>query len=653
MKVVKLKRLTLENWRAQNRTLDLTDKTIIRGANGAGKSTFVDAFFWLILGVDSQDRTNYDLYDNKREFTYENAIPAIVEGVFDVEGVEYTFKRSAKQKWTRPRNSGVYVKDKADEYVYYVDGLAVSAKLYKDNIETLFADSDKLKLMLNVRHYLQLDWRVLRKHFADMVGEIKESELMGDYVEIKPLLERFKNIEQTKEYLRQAIAPLNKRKDAFEAEINGMKQMLPPYPSNLQAVYDEIANIKEQIASVDKEIAGLGDANKPYVDKRNAELLAIETKKLEIRAKKMAYEEDSCAEIRKLKKSLAEIEDKNAEIANLNKTHAQQRITLSEQCASLGEHNAFLQEELERLRQENAEIKARIFSDKQTCTTCGQSLPPEKVDELRAVFYQNREKAHKQCVERGLKVKETLAKQIEQANRLSKQLKEIPQPMPLLSTDEILNNIEAIKNTILPFEETQMGKILENHLATMERNLTVVPEVGATELVAKKQELMNELQEQQTILASAEEYKKGEQRINERIEEQTTVGRELMRLKSLFEKCVEREREWASIISKKANQNLTCCKVVMTELSKSGEPVDVCTITADGVDVGVANTARQILSGVDIALAFQQNAGLQLPIFIDNAEQICDFNLPALKNQLIATYVSSDSNNLELSIEKA
>lgn len=653
MKVIKLKRLTLENWRAQNRTINLTDKTIIRGANGAGKSTFVDAFFWLILGVDSQDRTNYDLYDNKREFTYENAIPAIVEGVFDADGVEYTFKRSAKQKWSRPRNSGVYVKDKADEYIYYVDGLAVSAKSYKEQIETLLADSDKLKLMLNVRHYLQLDWRVLRKHFADMVGEIKESELMGDYSEIKSLLGRFKNIEQAKEYLRQAIAPLNKKMDEFEAEINGMRQMLPPYPSNLQAVHDEIANIKEQIASVDKEIVGLGDANKPYIDKRNAELLAIEEKKREIKVKKMAYEEDSYAEIRKLKKSLAEIEDKNADIVNLNKVHAQQRVSLSEQCASIGEHNTFLQEELERLRQENAEIKARVFSEEQNCATCGQPLPPEKVDELRAAFYENREKAHKQCVERGLKVKETLAKQIEQANQLSKQIEDIPQPMPLLSADEILNSIEAMRNTILPFEETQMGKILENHLATMEQSLTTISEVDTTELVAKKQELMDKLQEQQSILASAEEYKKGEQRINNRVAEQATSGQELMRLKKLHEKCVEREREWASIISKKANQHLAYCKVAMTELSKSGELVDVCTITTDGVDVGVANTARQILSGVDIALAFQLNAGLRLPIFIDNAEQICDFNLPKLENQLIATYVSSDSNSLDLSIENA
>ena len=156
MKKVTLKRLTLENWRAQNRTIDFAERTVIRGANGAGKSTVFDAFLWLLTGVDAQNRTNYDLYDNTKEFTPENAVPAVTEGVFDIDGTEYVFKRSAMQKWTRKRGTNVYEKAKSDEYTYYIDGLAVSAKTYNERIAAIFADIEKLKLMLNVKVMIML-----------------------------------------------------------------------------------------------------------------------------------------------------------------------------------------------------------------------------------------------------------------------------------------------------------------------------------------------------------------------------------------------------------------------------------------------------------------------------------------------------------------
>ena len=122
----------------------------------------------------------------------------------------------------------------------------------------------------------------------------------------------------------------------------------------------------------------------------------------------------------------------------------------------------------------------------------------------------------------------------------------------------------------------------------------------------------------------------------------------MARLEGLIAKCVEREREWASIVRDRANRYLHHCKVEMTEINKSGEINDICTITIDGVDVGVANTARQIIAGIDIANAFQRYAGVEMPLFIDNAEQICDNNIPTLRNQLVMTYV--DENYPQLTV---
>ena len=153
MKEVKIDWLSLENFKGRTMRVEFKDGiTEIRGTNEAGKSTLANGFFWLMTGADSKDRTNYDLFDSTREFTHENAIPAVSEAGLRIDGVQRILKRTARQKWTRPRGKEEYVKDKSDEYLYYIDGLAVSAKAYKDFIEQTFAPIDKLKLMLNVRY---------------------------------------------------------------------------------------------------------------------------------------------------------------------------------------------------------------------------------------------------------------------------------------------------------------------------------------------------------------------------------------------------------------------------------------------------------------------------------------------------------------------
>lgn len=647
MKKVKLLRLTLENWRAQNRTIDFSDKTIIRGANGTGKSSITAAFLWLLQGVDEYDRSNYDLYDNTKEFTYENAIPAVVEGVFDIDDVEYTFKRSAKQKWTRPRGKSEYVKDKSDEYTYYIDGLAVSAKVYKERIEGLFADMDKLKLMLNVRYYQLLDWKTLRKHFSDLVGVIDESELKGDYSSIKDLLAKHLTTEAVKEKLRQEINPLKKTNESIESEIKGMKAMLP----SLEGVDEATAMIAEKqarVAEIDKEIMGLGTANKPFIEKREKELADIRSKKEELSLAEKEWNDEQGSKVSDIEKSIQDIDAINKQTFDENNKIESQRKSLSRQIEMAQQQVQFQTEDLERLRKENMEIKARVFDENLTCQSCGQPLPLDKITELKEAFYAKREADHKACVEKGLRVKDNIAKQNELIDDLNKQISELPESQPIMSKDALLNELDDAKLNAIPFEHSEIYKILNNQLEFMESHLTIVPEVNSTELMVEKNKLNADIRELNAITAKKVAYDNGLRQIEAKEKEQSNVGIELARLEGLYDKCVEREREWASIVRDRANKHLHFCKVEMTELSKAGELNDICSITIDGVDVGVANTARQIVAGIDIAEAFQMNAGLNLPLFIDNAEQICDCNIPVVSNQKVLTYV--DANYRELTV---
>lgn len=645
---VTLKKLSLENFKGRTMSFDFSDgRVVMRGTNEAGKSTVTNAFFWLLMGVDAQDRTNYDLYDTTLEFTPENAIPAIVEGVFDIDGIEYVFKRQAKQKWVRPRGKSEYIKDKSDEYTFYVDGLAVSANVYKERIEGILAPIDKLKLMLNVRYYQTLDWKKLRKHFSDMVGIIDESELQGDYSSIAGLMEKYGSIDDVKEKLRQEINPKKKINDSIESEIKGMRNMLPSLDGVAEAEIER-DKLYSQIAQIDIKILGLGDANKPYVEKRNAELKAIADKKsvLEIECKdwNLAQSDKLC----EIHDKIDNIQKQNREIKAENDKWSQQRLNLERDIERDTQHLAFLEEELLRLRDENAKIKARTFDENQVCQSCGQPLPYDKVAEIKEKFFTQRESDHKAVVERGLKVKEQVESLQKSISEKKSQKGEIPDAKPLLNADDLHAQLVLAENSIVPFEQSKTYALLSQEIADMESKLTVIPEVDSTGLVAEKKRLNAEIAELNGIISRKAERERGEARIEEKEKERSKVGVELARLEGLFDKCVEREREWASIVRDRANKHLCYSHVEMTEFTKAGELVDICTLTARGVSSGSQNNATQILIGMDLAQAFQINAGLNLPIFVDNAEGIVDSNLPPMANQHFLMYVDKKYNNLTI-----
>lgn len=647
MRKIKLKKITIENFKGRTMSLDFSDRTVIRGTNKAGKTTLANAFFWLLIGTDCADRANHKLYDTTKEFTHENAVMSVVEGVFDIDGTEVILKKTAKQKWVRPRGKSEYVKDKSDEYMFYVDGLAVSANTYKEMVEARFAPIDKMKLMLNVRYYQMLDWKKLRKHFSDMAGIISDSELQGDYSAIRPLLEKHKTTDVAKEALRQKINPLKKDLESIDAKIDGAKSMLPAL-DGVDEAEREIDEARKRLAEIDREIAGIGESNKSFAEKRKAEEAAIEQKKKEMEAERAAWDEMQMEDVKRIKKEIEKLNENNALIRKGNELFQNKKSELESQTEMARQQVQFLQEELDRLRKENADIKSRTFDENQVCELCGQPLPYDRIAELKAAFNERRENDHKACVERGIRVKNNLAKQEEQLTQLETLLAELEKPQEVMSDEYLQIELANAEASVQPFEDSQLYGIMQKQLETMESTLTVVPEANFDSLVEEKEALNDKIADLQLVTFSRRKYDSDMQRIAEMERSRAEGGIELARLEGLFFKCVEREREWASIVRDRANKFLSFAHVEMTELSKAGEINDICTLTCSQVDSDTTNTAEQVLIGVDVAQAFQRNADVSLPIFIDNAEQIVDSNLPAVDGQLVLMYVDEDYKELTI-----
>ena len=215
MKTITLKKLTLQDWRGQNKVINFGHNTEIKGRNKSGKSGCFNAWLWLLTGADEQDRINYKLYDDTLPLTYENSKLAYAEAVLDIDGVEYTLKKTAKQGWTRKKGREEYEKKATDDYKFYIDSIERSASDYKSFIEENFAPIEKLKIMLNIRYYQSLDWEDMRKHFESLVGNIDESEMKGDYTDILNDLRKY---------------PIDEVKSSYKSKIKAVKSSVESLP---------------------------------------------------------------------------------------------------------------------------------------------------------------------------------------------------------------------------------------------------------------------------------------------------------------------------------------------------------------------------------------------------------------------------------------
>lgn len=649
MKEIRLKKVVLNGFRGQNREIEFKpEHTKIAGANGTGKTSVYVAVKWCLTGVDERNRTNYNLFDDKLDFTPENSTPVAVELYVDVADVEYVLKRQAMQKWVRKRGSAEYTKASSDEYKFYVDGLELSATAYKEKVAEIFnMDVEKLKLCMDVLYYQLLDWKELRKHFADIVGVIKDSDMKGDYAEVLPYLEKYNNGEKAKEFIRQQVNPLKQQAKDIDALIKAQETLLPDL-SVVDKAEQQIKDKEARIAEINREILGLEDANKPYVAKRQAEVAEINTLTSQYSEAKMAYETKQRSELAMIELEIHTANQHNAEIENAKKRNAHILEQHAEAIRVCKDTIDELVREREMLQSQNEEIKSRVFTGR-ICPNCGQEYPADKMAELQAKFYADNEAMRAPIVERGKFVRARLDAQKERLLKLEQEDMSFEVgDVTSIDVEEIKQRLERVKMSHTPFEETDGAKFLMATINEKNTALTVVPNVDSAALREESAQLVTEIKELSQITARREVLEAVTKAIDKHKNDKREVGIALAKWEGLLDKLMSREREWADIVRDRANEYLEYSHVEMVDISKSGELVDTCTLSINGVDRGVTNHANKTIIGADISNAICKRYGVSLPLFIDDFEHFTS-NLRMAGDRQVVT-LSANGDYPELTI---
>lgn len=645
MKTITLKKLTLQDWRGQNNSVTFGQNTEIKGRNKSGKSSIFSAWLWLLMGVDANDNANYKLFDEKVEPTHENSKVASVEAVIEIDGIEYTLKKTAEIGWTRKKGREEYERRGTDTYKFFVDFIERNASDYKAFIEETFAPFSKLKLMLNIGHYLGMEWKELRRMFEDLVGEIKEEDFKGDYSIIKNELAKYAP-EQIKESIKGQMKPIKQNIEGLPITISTLQSSLPDI-SGLDTIQQEIDDAKEQIESIDKQILGSNEQAKVYIEKRNVELVEINKLKQEYAEAESAYNLKPIEQANKIKAAISEIDAENEVIKKRNEKAKEEWEAKREELQNLKHILSNCERRHIELTAQNDEVKARQFTaDK--CAYCGQELPTEKLEEAKKKFFEQKEKDHQYIVMQGKSNKEYLERAKAAIEKVQKEIEDGYLCIELHNKEQLTLELQELRDNFVKYSNTMEGKEKLETIASHEANLTDIPSTDTTALQNMKKELLNEIETNSKKLGLKDEYDKQVAKIAQLQSELKDSAAELALLEGKLNAVERYEREKASIISYRVNSKFDYLHVEMTETNKSGNIVDTCKVTDNmGISASVTNHASKVLIGIDLALALQKFYDVNLPLFIDDSELINEDNMPVMDNQLVKLIVTNEDFSVE------
>lgn len=639
MKEVILKRIVIDHWRGQSLDVVFNGNTCIYGRNKMGKSTIFNAFLWVLTGADLQDRSNFQLFDNRLPMTYENAIPARVDVVLFIDGYDYKFSRVAKQAWSRKRGESEYTKDSSDNYSFLIDDIEVTAKEYKNRVEETFAPINLLKIILNIKQMFSLDWKTQREAFSSISGEISEEDFKGDYADLFKELKRY-SVSELEARIKTISDPLVKTKNSLPKTIETLVANLPDI-SMIEDAKKRIAQNEEESKNIDAQLQGLSDKVKPYIDKRNKEIEELSSLKRELSEKRIKFNQEQDGLPNELRKRKREIISKNEEIEKENAAHNRDRLRFQEEISRLRKRVGQCTDIREALLKERDEIVNRKFVA-ENCSYCGQSLPEEKLEELKDKFLTQQLNDKASVVKRGKDNNADKERYLKQIEELEEALQKIPVDIPLDSLEEIDKQIEEAESERKAFEDSDIYKTLIAEIKNLEENLTVIPEFDNSALINMRNTIMQQIKEDSELIGLEKERKKQEDKIEEYRQQLKNSLNELAVQEKLEAQLKAYRQEYADLVSQKVNSMFERVKVEMMQQNKAGAWIPSCTITTDGVQSTVYNKAESILSGIDISNAFMEYFGLNMPLFIDDAESISSNNRIGTERQVIFLIVSDD-----------
>lgn len=654
---MQLKKLILTDFKGvRSAEYDFSDITKIMGQNGAGKSTIATAWFWIWMDKDYELKSNPNIRPNG----IEECIPR-VEAVLDINGTEVTVAKQQKRSVSKPNDKGISRITLSN--TYEINKVPKTERDFRSDLEDKGIVFDKFLALSHPEVFTGQKAADMRKILFEMASEKSNFDIAmidSSTKDVAELLKTYK-FEEIAAMYKSSKQKAEKQVKSIPDQIVGLEKA----KVDIDAAELELlkSDLNAQIEAKEDMIADSSKAAEEY-EKKSQGILEIKFKISDI-------EREAFGKLADERQSLQNETDKasarfyQAEIEH--KKANQDILSLNSEIETLEKKKVQLQNEWKK-------VKASVFREYEelptldesalTCPTCGQVLP-EGIKQQKISDYEVRRQRHKAEYdaekERFEKDrKSSLAKIEEQGNQTVGAIKDKKKLIQELSQE-----IEQYKKDKV--EANKVKSELQYKLSGFpeQPDLSDNQEYEALCLqVQKMEDALHEENNQADYRASLRaeiaelraqlddvNAELGKAAHNVQIDEQITEMREKQREQEQAKADSEKILYQLSLVSKKKNEllveeinaNFSIVRWILFDFQKNGEYKEVCIPTVDARRFGDStNTGREIVAKLDICNSLQKFFGIEVPVFLDNAESINDFNIPEMDCQLILMNVTED-----------
>lgn len=653
-----LKSLHLENFKGvTDRTYNFGNITRVKGENRLGKTTIGTALFWLF-----SDR-NYELESNPniRPDDGRECVPTVT-AVLDVDGKEITVAKMQMRRVGKPDANGVSkvtlsnsyeinsVPKNGRDFTAYMEELGLSFEnfLVCSHPNMFTKDLSQKKKQDEMREHLfamshsktDLEIAQMSKDTAD-VAKLLESYKFEE-IEAMNNASKKKAVEQLEAIPNQIIGLQAAKVDVDVAEQELLKSDLE---RKIEAVEDLMAKSDVRIDEMRSEEMHCQFEMSAIAQTMNNEL---SSKKREIEHHKYEHE-------RKLEDVRSSIRKAQDSIESSKKSISEQTLKKSD----------LVKKYNEEVVKKFDDSKWTFDESTTTCSLCGQRLPEDKIESLRADFSQRKADAIETFNEEHAK---TLAMIVDDGNACAEMIKKLTEnnkelentinTLKLHETEEIdiingfdeqISKIPASADYMQNAEYVELKIKQDKLLADIAELESKGTDKAVEDLKTDKAKLNSQLDEVNKVIAQASNNVRIDEQIAEKEHDQRKYGQAKADAEKILYQLKEVSKRKNDLLVDEINSHFSIVRWKLYDYQKNGEYKEVCVPTVPDEETGIykvfgktTNTGREIEAKIDICNSFQKFYGMQTPIVLDGAESINNKYLPKVDTQLILLSVSED-----------
>lgn len=668
---VKIKSIHIENFKGiKELDVKFSEKTKISGQNAVGKTTIFDAFTWLLFNKNSAGDEKFNVRPLNKEGTRIDNVEIKVSTVLDVNGKEVELSKVQKQNWVKKRGTNT-VSLQGNPNSYEIDGYPKSEAEFKKYVSGIAQSEEMFKMLTNPQYFSSLKWKDQRDILMKLVSDISDVELAQTDTKYAPLiseLEKAPSTDDIRAKFSKALTEWKKKQAEIPVRIDeAMKSKV-----DVDVAEQELAKVdlERKIKEIDGKIKNAGNATEEL--KREEMQLQfdmsgiMQTMNRDMKNRRSEIEADLCGCKNELDYFASTISLKEKQIYDNEKAITDADIERKR----LGEeYNAEKAKAFDESAYHFDESKW-IFDESSTvCALCGQTLPEEKIEQLKADFESRKEKAKADAEEKlkeerlkfgndknvklnrlitiGTEEKNLIAELTEENTNLQAEIEALKKQEQdaVAKREKLSKQLSDIPAETDYSQNEEYVRLKARHyevLAEVEKMKANGEDAAVEALKHEKEELQAHLDEVNSTIAKASMNVDIDERIGKLQNEQKEIGQKVADQEQILYLLEEFIRFKLDKVSETINSHFKTVNFKLFEMQLNGGMKDCCECTVNGVPYSTLNSGHRIVAGLDIIRSLSELYGVNCPIFVDNAESLNEFNVPDMDTQLILLSVSED-----------